>query len=79
MPRLEHADIIGVFGGTGTGKSYRVKQLTASDHRLLVWDVLAEYPGVVVTDWTHLIKLLKLQRYRIAFRPCFNPSSTRFD
>jgi len=79
MPKLEHADIIGVFGGTGSGKSYRVMQLTKRDKRLLVWDVLAEYPGAVVTEWPHLMRLLRLKKFRIAFRPGFQHLEEEFD
>lgn len=81
MAKLSHADIIGVFGGTGTGtgKSYKVKQLIKNDTRLVIWDSLADYHGAAVSDWPRMIKILKMKKFRVAFRPSFKRMEADFD
>jgi len=79
MAKLKHADIIGIFGGTGSGKSHRTKQLIKSDKRLLIWDVLEEYQGAAVSDWPRLVSLIRLKKFRIAFRPGFKQLDAEFD
>jgi len=71
--KLENADIVGVFGGSGTGKSWRMAKLTARDRRLLIWDVMAEYDDrmQIVTAWPELLQAIRAKGFRVSFRPSF--------
>jgi len=80
MARLENADIIGLFGGSGSGKSYRCRELIKKDKRLIVWDSMAEYDGIVIDG--DLLKLMaiitKRKTFKIAFRPSFKDMGAQF-
>jgi len=71
--KMDSADIVGVFGGSGTGKSYCMGKLTEKDRRLIIWDVMDEYDDrtVIIKAWPALIKAVKAKEYRISFRPSF--------
>jgi len=81
MARLEKADIVGLFGGTGSGKSYRCRQLIKGKKRVLIWDTMEEYEEktVVSGDMKQLIAILKQKKqFRIAFRPSFRDLPAQF-
>jgi len=81
MARLEQADIVAIFGGSGSGKSYRFRNLTKHDKRLVVWDSMAEYDELTALDGD--IRLLvgilsRKKAFRIAFRPDFRCLNEQF-
>ena len=45
------AKIIGVWGGRGSGKSLRVKQMTAKNNRVIVIDPIGDYAGSGFTSY----------------------------
>jgi len=81
MSRLEQADIIAIFGGSGSGKSYRFRELTKHDKRLVVWDSMAEYDelSIIDGDIRLLVGLLSRRKnFRVAFRPDFEDMTEQF-
>lgn len=85
MARLEKASIIGIFGGSSTGKSHQCKKLVAKDARLIVWDSMDEYARDarcerIEGDLKALVALLKRRkRWRVAFVPDFAHMARQFD
>jgi len=81
MARLKDVDLIGIFGGSGSGKSYRCNQLIKKDKRLIVWDSMEEYDGLVIDgDIMKALKIMKLRKqFKIAFRPSFKYMEKSFD
>jgi len=81
MARLENADIIAVFGGSGSGKSYRCCELIAKDKRLVVWDSMEAYDNLTIVDGD-LLELMKIitrrKAFKVAFRPAFKDMATTF-
>lgn len=71
------ANIYGVMGSTGCGKSLWVKTslLMKSDNRLAIWDYKREYQGyadLVTENLRDAVLAMKNPQFRIAFRPSFN-------
>jgi len=81
MARLEQADIIAIFGGSGSGKSFRFRNLTKHDKRLVVWDSMSEYDELAAINGDIRLLLGVLSRkkkFRIAFRPDFENFDEQF-
>lgn len=71
------ANIVGVFGSTGSGKSLYVRQnlLKKSDRRLAVWDYKREYAdiGDLVTDSIGAaVRGMGAKTFRVVFRPAYD-------
>jgi len=78
---MKKADsLIGVFGGRGTGKSFRVKKLIRGEARLIVLDIMAEYKmGTIINgDLLALSSLARRKKFRAIFRPDFKHLDVQF-
>lgn len=63
---------IAIFGASGTGKSTRVRQLIAERERVIVYDVLHEYKGHIVTSLVDVMEAVKAawgKPFKIVYRP----------
>ncbi len=69
--RLERADIRLVFAASGHGKSHAIKKWMRGQRRVMVWDVMAEYPGTAIDSRAALVDAVSRARFRVAFRPDF--------
>jgi len=78
MARLKTASIIGIFGGTGSGKSYKCKELIRNEKKLIVWDSMDEYGKDAKCrrfegDLSEVIAHIRKQKqFRIAYVPAFS-------
>jgi len=84
MARLKRASIIGIFGGSGSGKSHQCKQITRKDRRLVVWDSMDEYTAGascrrIEGDLYALLKAMREKSWRIAYVPEYHDMSKQFD
>lgn len=71
------ADVIAVIGATGSGKGIFIKNyaLKKSDKRLLIWDYMQEYGGLVDLSTPTLgtaIRSMTGPQFRTAFRPSYD-------
>jgi len=48
-----------IFGKTGTGKSTLAKKIVKDYDRVIILDVMSEYPGVIVTNFEDFIYYIK--------------------
>jgi len=71
--RLNDADIIALFGGSGSGKSFLARNITKHDKRLLVFDVMGEYGdhAKAVHSMGAMVKGMQKKSFRLAFQPRF--------
>jgi len=71
--RLADADIIALFGGSGSGKSFLARKITKNDKRLLIFDVMGEYGDHAKTahSMSQMVQMMKKSSFRIAFQPRF--------
>lgn len=71
----EGADLRLFLAKSEHGKTYRlmktVNGLMKGVNRLLVWDIMAQYGGTVVTDRAELILAISKKRFKVAYRPVF--------
>lgn len=84
MARLERASVIGIFGGTSSGKSYKCKQIIKSDKRIIIWDSMDEYSQDARCkrmdgDMHGVIHVLKNKTFRIAYVPDYEGMANQFD
>ncbi len=64
------ADILAVFGASGSGKSLYVKSIIADERRLIVFDSMDEYRGVLkVRTAAALLAAVRQPAFRVAFVP----------
>lgn len=71
------ANIVGVMGSTGCGKSAWVRQamLLKSDKRLAIWDYKREYQDIadlVTENLGAALRAIAGRQFRVAFRPSFD-------
>lgn len=71
------ANIVGVMGSTGCGKSAWVRQvmLLKSDKRLAIWDYKREYQDIadlVTENLGAAVRAIAGKQFRVAFRPSFD-------
>lgn len=71
------ANIVGVMGSTGCGKSAWVRQalLLKSDKRLAIWDYKREYHDIadlVTENLGAALRAIAGKQFRVAFRPSFD-------
>lgn len=72
------ANIYGVMGSTGSGKSAWVKQalLKKSDRRLAIWDYKREYgtdyASLITENLGQAVRALARGDFRVSFRPSFD-------
>lgn len=64
---------LGIFGASGTGKSYKAKLLTADLKRLIIFDPLFEYSGRRFSTITRLMAYVR-ENYSAGFRAIFAPA-----
>ncbi len=78
--KLENADIVGVFGGSGTGKTWRMRAITKRDKRLIIWDVMGEYDVrmQVVDTMPELLEVVRSGSFRVSYRPSFDELASEF-
>jgi len=85
--KLNDADSIMLFGGQGTGKGFRTKQICSIETRLIVWDSMQDWEAkadhlshVVHGSVDQLKKIMKTrQRFRIAFVPNTDQIKPQFE
>lgn len=75
---------LGVFGASGSGKSYRAKQLTAGLRRVIFFDPLGDFVtgSKVFTNYDNLVKFLLSNwttGFRISYRPEFGNEVAELD
>ena len=83
MARLKRASIIGLFGGSGTGKTHKCIELVKRDRRLIVWDSQEEFAERancvrVENDLKAIIPMMRKKQWRIAFIPSFDAINVQF-
>jgi len=84
MARLKRASVIGIFGGAGSGKSYKCKLLIKSEKRLIVWDSMDEYSQDarckrIDGDLHAVIQAVKNKTFRVAYVPKYKDMENQFD
>jgi hypothetical protein len=65
---------LGIFGASGSGKSYRARQLTEGLERVLFFDPLGDFSNgaTVICDYDKLINFL-FHNWRLGFRISYRP------
>lgn len=87
LAKLDDADSVMLFGGQGTGKGYRTKQLCSIETRLVVWDSMQDWDAkgdklthVINGDIGALKKVLReRKRFRVAFVPNTDQIKLQFE
>lgn len=67
MAKKLDAQVIGVYGRRGTGKTTRIKNLIEKRKRVIVLDPKGEYPNPVA--WDDLGQVIQGREYLVSYRP----------
>jgi len=82
--KLDRANNILLCGTSSCGKGHKVKQLTKTETRLLVFDIAEDWGEkekvqVVSDDIMQVMQLIKRDKFRVAFRPSVEDERGQFD